>query len=175
MAPTPDGQFEQAPWKRGPSGCIVYGRERPVTGKPRRLKQTCPRERSGLRRRAGVGNGKVLWTRADSFGRRQPSTTTKPQVGRPLRQYLETRKSGRTSRWFVEPGGARGHEGGYIAAPIGPVLGEVKDPQKARCGTRSTSALQGAERRVLRGSMPGAFFFVFSRVPSTHAVRKARL
>jgi hypothetical protein len=77
------------------------------TGKPRRLKQTCPDEAS-----AAAALGKLLaQADGDHFPNREAT------VGQALAKYLEVADLEVSTREAYE---------GYIRRTIGPVLGEVK-------------------------------------------------
>jgi hypothetical protein len=85
----------------------VYAGTDPVTGKPRRLKQTCPDEAS-----AAAALGKLL---AQADGDHYPNREA--TLGRALAKYLEVAD--------LEVSTREAHEG-YIRRTIGPVLGDVK-------------------------------------------------
>jgi hypothetical protein len=105
MATTVRGHIEQLP--SGSFRVHVYAGTDPVTGKPRRLRQTCPDEAS-----AAATLGKLL-AQADSdrFPNREAT------LGQALGKYLEVAD--------LEVSTREAHEG-YIRRTIGPVLGEVK-------------------------------------------------
>jgi integrase len=105
MATTARGHIEQLP--SGSFRVHVYAGTDPVTGKPRRLKQTCPDEAS-----AAAALGKLLaQADGDHFPNREAT------VGQALAKYLEITDL-EVSTWEA-------HQG-YVRRTIGPVLGEVK-------------------------------------------------
>jgi integrase len=105
MATTARGHIEQLP--SGSFRVHVYAGTDPVTGKPRRLKQTCPDEAS-----AAAVLGKLLaQADGDHFPNREAT------LGQVLAKYLEVAD--------LEVSTQEAHEG-YIRRTIGPVLGEVK-------------------------------------------------
>ena len=105
MATTARGHIEQLP--SGSFRVHVYAGTDPVTGKPRRLKQTCPDEAS-----AAAALGKLLaQADGDHFPNREAT------LGQALGKYLEVAD--------LEVSTREAHEG-YIRRTIGPVLGEVK-------------------------------------------------
>jgi integrase len=104
-ATTARGHIEQLP--SGSFRVHVYAGTDPVTGKPRRLKQTCPDEAS-----AAAALGKLLaQADGDHFPNREAT------LGQALAKYLEVAD--------LEVSTREAHEG-YIRRTIGPVLGEVK-------------------------------------------------
>jgi integrase len=105
MATTARGHIEQLP--SGSFRVHVYAGTDPVTGKPRRLKQTCPDEAS-----AAAALGKLLaQADGDQFPNREAT------LGQALTKYLEVAD--------LEVSTREAHEG-YVRRTIGPVLGEVK-------------------------------------------------
>ena len=104
MAITARGHIEQLP--SGSFRVSVYAGTDPVTGKPRRLKQTCPDEAS-----AAAALGKLL---AQADGDRFPDREA--TLGQALIKYLEVAD--------LEVSTREAHEG-YVRRTIGPVLGEV--------------------------------------------------
>jgi hypothetical protein len=105
MATTARGHIEQLP--SGSFRVHVYAGADPVTGKPRRLKQTCRDEAS-----AAAALGKLLaQADGDHFPNREAT------LGQALGKYLEVAD--------LEVSTREAHEG-YIRRTIGPVLGEVK-------------------------------------------------
>ena len=105
MATTARGHIEQLP--SGSFRVHVYAGTDPVTGKPRRLKQTCPDEAS-----AAAALGKLLaQADGDHFPNREAT------LGQALAKYLEVAD--------LEVSTREAHQG-YIRRTIGPVLGEVK-------------------------------------------------
>jgi hypothetical protein len=105
MATTARGHIEQLP--SGSFRVHVYAGTDPVTGKPRRLKQTCPDEAS-----AAAALGKLLaQADGDHFPNREAT------VGQALAKYLEVAD--------LEVSTREAHEG-YVRRTIGSVLGEVK-------------------------------------------------
>ena len=105
MATTARGHIEQLP--SGSFRVNVYAGTDPVTGKPRRLRQTCPDEAS-----AAAALGRLL---AEADGDRFPDRHA--TLGQALDKYLEVAD--------LEVSTREAHEG-YIRRTIGPVLGEVK-------------------------------------------------
>jgi hypothetical protein len=105
MASTARGHIETLP--AGSFRVHVYAGTDPVTGKPRRLKQTCPDEGT-----AAATLGKLL---AQADGDRFPNREA--TLGQALAKYLEVADLELSTR--------EAHEG-YIRRTIGPVLGEVK-------------------------------------------------
>ena len=105
MATTARGHIEQLP--SGSFRVHVYAGTDPVTGRPRRLKQTCPDEAS-----AAAALGRLL-AQADSDHFPNRGAT----LGQALGKYLEVAD--------LEVSTREAHEG-YIRRTIGPVLGEVK-------------------------------------------------
>ena len=105
MATTARGHIEKLP--SGSFRVHVYAGTDPVTGKPRRLKQTCPDEAS-----AATTLGKLLaQADGDHFPNREAT------VGQALAKYLEVAD--------LEVSTREAHEG-YVRRTIGPVLSEVK-------------------------------------------------
>ena len=105
MATTARGHIEKLP--SGSFRVQVYAGTDPVTGKPRRLKQTCPDEAS-----AAAALGKLLaQADGDHFPNREAT------LGQALGKYLEVAD--------LEVSTREAHEG-YIRRTIGPVLGEMK-------------------------------------------------
>ena len=105
MANTARGHIEKLP--SGSFRVHVYAGTGPVTGKPRRLKQTCPDEAS-----AAAALGKLL---AEADGDR--FLNREATLGQALGKYLEVAD--------LEVSTREAHEG-YIRRTIGLVLGEVK-------------------------------------------------
>src|SRR5436309_15372831 len=105
MATTARGHIEKLP--SGSFRVHVYAGTDPVTGKPRRLKQTCPDEAT-----AAATLGKLL---AQADGDRFPNREA--TLGQALAKYLEVAD--------LEVSTREAHEG-YIRRTIRPVLGEVK-------------------------------------------------
>ena len=105
MATTARGHIEQLP--SGSFRVHVDPETDPVTGKPRRLKLTCPDEAS-----AAAALGKLLaQADGDHFPNREAT------LGQALAKYLEVADLEMSTR--------EAHQG-YIRRTIGPVLGEVK-------------------------------------------------
>ena len=105
MATTARGHIEQLP--SGSFRVHVYAGTDPVTGKPRRLKQTCPDEAS-----AASALGRML---AQADGDHFPNRGA--TLGQALAKYLEVTD--------LEVSTREAHEG-YVRRTIRPVLGEVK-------------------------------------------------
>ena len=105
MANTVRGHIEQLP--SGSFRVHVYAGTDPVTGRPRRLKETCPDEAA-----AAATLGRLL-NEADG-GRFQNRAAT---LGQALDKYLEVTD--------LELSTKEAHQG-YIRRTIGPVLGDVK-------------------------------------------------
>src|SRR5207245_423345 len=102
MATTARGRIEQLP--SGSFRVPVYAGTDPVTGKPRRLKQTCPDEAS-----AAAALGKLLaQADGDHFPNREAT------LGQALAKYLEVAD--------LEVSTREAHQG-YVRRTIGPVLG----------------------------------------------------
>ena len=126
MATTARGHIEQLP--SGSFRVHVYAGIDPVTGKPRRLKQTCPDEAS-----AAAALGKLLaQADGDHFPNREAT------LGQALGKYLEVAD--------LEVSTREAHEG-YIRRTIGPVLGEVKI---RKLGADSLDSLYTALKKCLR-------------------------
>ena len=104
------GHHRPRPHRAAPQRVVprpVYAGTDPVTGKPRRLTQTCPDEAS-----AAAALGKLLaWADGDHFPNREAT------VGQALSKYLEVADLELSTR--------EAHEC-YFRRTIGPVLGEVK-------------------------------------------------
>ena len=120
-----------------PSGSFrvhVYAGTDPVTGKPRRLRQTCPDEAA-----AAAALGQLL---AQADGDRFPNRDA--TLGQALDKYLEVAD--------LEVSTREAHEG-YIRRTIGPVLGEVKI---RKLGADSLDALYTALKKCSRlcGRLP---------------------
>ena len=126
MAKTARGHIEQLP--SGSFRVQVYAGTDPVTGKPRRLKQTCPDEAS-----AAAALGRLL---AQADGDRFPNRQA--TLGQALDKYLEVAD--------LEVSTREAHEG-YIRRTIGPVLGEVKI---RKLGADSLDALYTALKKCSR-------------------------
>jgi len=105
MAKTARGHIEQLP--SGSFRVHVYAGTDPVSGKPRRFKQTCPDEAS-----AAPVLGRLL---AQADGDHFPNRGA--ILGQALAKYLEVAD--------LEVSTKEAHEG-YVRRTIGPVLGEVK-------------------------------------------------
>jgi integrase len=132
MTATAKGHIEQLP--SGSFRVHVYAGTDPVTGKPRRLKQTCPDEAA-----AYVALGRLLGQAAgDRFPDREAT------LGQALGKYLEVAD--------LEVSTREAHEG-YIRRTIGPVLGEVKI---RKLGADSLDALYTALKKCSRlcGRLP---------------------
>ena len=126
MAKTARGHIEQLP--SGSFRVHVYAGSDPVTGKPRRLKQTCPDEAS-----AAAAPGKLLaQADGDHFPNREAT------VGQALGQYLGVAD--------LEVSTREAHQG-YVRRTIGPVLGEVKI---RKLGADSLDALYTALKKCSR-------------------------
>ena len=126
MATIARGHIEQLP--SGSFRVHVYAGTDPVTGKPRRLKQTCPDEAS-----AAAALGKLLaQADGDHFPNREAT------LGQALAKYLEVAD--------LEVSTREAHEG-YIRRTIGPVLGEVKI---SKLGADSLDSLYTALKKCSR-------------------------
>ena len=133
MATTARGHIEQLP--SGSFRVHVYAGTDPVTGKPRRLKQTCPDEAS-----AAAALGKLLaQADGDHFPNREAT------LGQALAKYLEVAD--------LEVSTREAHQG-YIRRTIGPVLGEVKI---RKLGADSSLALHGPEEVLTAVSAAPAY------------------
>ena len=105
MANTVRGHIEQLP--SGSFRVHVYAGTDPVTGRPRRLKETCPDEAT-----AAAALGRLL---NEADGGRFPNRAA--TLGQALDKYLEVTD--------LEVSTKEAHQG-YIRRTIGPVLGNVK-------------------------------------------------
>ena len=105
MANTVRGHIEQLP--SGSFRVHVYAGTDPVTGRPRRLKETCPDEAT-----AAAALGRLL---NEADGGRFPNRAA--TLGQALDKYLEVTD--------LEVSTKEAHQG-YIRRTIGPVLGDVK-------------------------------------------------
>jgi integrase len=132
MASTLRGHIEQLP--SGSFRVHVYAGTDPVTGRPRRLRETCPDEAA-----AAATLGRLL-NEADGGRFPQPGRDAEPGP----RQYLEVAD--------LELSTKEAHQG-YIRRTIGPVLGDVK---LRKLGADSLDSLYTALKKCSRlcGRLP---------------------
>jgi integrase len=132
MAATPRGHIEQLP--SGSFRVHVYAGTDPVTGKPRRIRETCPDDAT-----AAATLGRLL---AEVDQERFPDRDA--TLGHALDKYLEVAD--------LEVSTREAHEG-YIRRTIKPVLGQVKI---RKLGADSLDSLYAALKRCSRlcGRLP---------------------